>query len=82
MLKNGEDFLDEIIMDDFREAWTCKFHAFDGTLLYHTVEPANLQAMMATQFKDFATGQRRADMVSCKGLPTRNASLTGISSNP
>lgn len=62
MKQTGEDFLDEVIMDDFRKAWTCKFVAFDGTLLYSTAEPANLQAMLATQFKDFETGKRRADM--------------------
>ena len=33
--------------------------AFDGSLVLETAEPANIQAMLATQFDDFSVGHRR-----------------------
>ncbi len=36
--------------------------AFDGNAMYLTADPANLQAMLATQFQDFETGKRRYDV--------------------
>ena len=51
-------------MQDFQNASTVKLTAFDGNTLLSTVEPANLQAMLATQFKDFAVGSRRYNSFS------------------
>ena len=50
--------------EDFENASTVKVKTFDGNVLLSTVEPANMQAMFATQFKDFDVGQRRYDAFS------------------
>lgn len=57
--KSGEDILDDILVPDFKDASTVQVTAFDGSHMVNTVEPANLQAMLATQFKDFEVGKRR-----------------------
>lgn len=57
--QSGEDFLDDILAEDFREANTIQKTAFDYTHMINTREPANLQAMLATQFNDFEIGPRR-----------------------
>lgn len=44
---------------DTQHAPTVNLYGFDGTKMIETVEPANLQAMLATQFKDFEVGRRR-----------------------
>jgi cytochrome P450 len=59
MNKTGEDIFDDILMSDFKHAWTVQVRAFDGSAMLHTNEPANLQAMLATQFHDFITSERR-----------------------
>lgn len=59
MKTSGEDMLDDIVAEDFQSAWTVQFKAFDSTPIIHTIEPENLQAMLATQFHDFGVGQRR-----------------------
>ena len=48
-------------MEDYSDAWTVQLMVFDGNTLLNTVEPANLQAMLATKFKDFSVGRRRYD---------------------
>lgn len=57
--ETGEDILDDFLMTDFKDSSTVKLRVFDGNTLLSTVEPANIQALLATQFKDFATGSRR-----------------------
>lgn len=56
---SGEDILDDILVPDFRDSSTVQVTAFDGSHMINTVEPANLQAILATQFKDFEVGSRR-----------------------
>ena len=56
---SGEDFMDDILVPDFEQTSTIKFTAFDGNTLVSTIEPVNIQAILATQFKDFAVGSRR-----------------------
>ncbi|EMC93361.1 hypothetical protein BAUCODRAFT_238317 [Baudoinia panamericana UAMH 10762] len=57
--QNKEDLLDDIIAERFNRAYTHQARGFDGSLNMGTIDPANIQAMLATQFKDFETGQRR-----------------------
>ena len=57
--KTGEDIIDDILAEDLRDASTIRSTTLDGTRLILTTEPRNLQAMLATQFKDFETGQMR-----------------------
>ena len=57
--KSGEDILDDILVPDFKDSSTVQVTAFDGSHMINTVEPANLQAMLATQFRDFEVGGRR-----------------------
>ena len=59
--ESGEDVLDDIIGHDFQDASTVKIRVFDGNTLLSTIEPANIQALLATQFKDFSVGKRRYD---------------------
>ena len=47
---------------DLKDAATVQFRAFDGRTMYQTADPANLQAMLATQFKEFVAGHRRYDV--------------------
>lgn len=55
----GEDLFDDIISPDFAHAATIREKSFDGSTNLHTIDPANLQAMLATQFHDFESGQFR-----------------------
>ena len=57
--ETGEDVLDDIVAEDLEHAATIRFTTFDGAKALLTVEPANLQAMLATQFEDFSVGHRR-----------------------
>ncbi|CZT17218.1 related to cytochrome P450 family protein [Ramularia collo-cygni] len=59
MRKAREDLLDDIFGDDVRIASTTQRTQFEGTTSLLTVEPANVQAMLATQFKDFELGAMR-----------------------
>lgn len=59
MRKAGEDLLDDIFGDDVKLSWTTQRTQFEGTTSLLTVEPANVQAMLATQFKDFKLGTMR-----------------------
>lgn len=57
--KTGEDILDDIIAADFGDRHTIKKTVISGEELIFTRDPANLQAMLATQFSDFETGPMR-----------------------
>lgn len=59
MEETGEDFLDDILVPDTQHAHTVYLYGFEGTKVLETVEPANIQALLATQFKDFELGSRR-----------------------
>lgn len=59
MKKTGEDILDDIVSEDFNSGSTVQFKAFDRTPIISTIEPENVQAMLATQFHDFGVGSRR-----------------------
>lgn len=56
---SGEDLIDDIIVRQYDDANTYTHRNFDGSWSVATAEPANLQAMLGTQFKDYATGERR-----------------------
>ncbi|KAI7366139.1 cytochrome P450 [Hortaea werneckii] len=57
--KTGEDIIDDILAEDLRDASTVKSTTLDGSRLILTTEPSNIQAMLATQFKEFETGRMR-----------------------
>jgi cytochrome P450 len=57
MRKTGEDLLDDIVAEDVKHASTVQFTAFDQNSILLTIEPANLQAMLAVQFSDFELGK-------------------------
>ena len=59
MKHTGVDILDDVFAELFEPAKTTKSTGFEGSVSVATIEPANLQAMLATQFKDFEVGQRR-----------------------
>ena len=66
MRKSGEDFLDDVIGSDFVEANTNQRRLFEGSRMITTIEPANMQAILATQFHDFITGSRYVPLlVTC-----------------
>ncbi|KAG5357117.1 Cytochrome P450 52A13 [Yarrowia sp. C11] len=46
--------------------YTCKTTVF-GVDMYHTVDPENLKAVLATQFKDFCLGERHAQFLPVLG---------------
>lgn len=51
--------MDDHILPDTQYASTVYLYGFEGTRVLQTVEPANIQAILATQFKDFELGRRR-----------------------
>ncbi|KAI7368735.1 cytochrome P450 [Hortaea werneckii] len=57
--KTGEDIIDDILAEDLRNASTVRSTALDGSRLILTTEPVNIQAVLATQFKEFETGRMR-----------------------
>ncbi|KAK3117919.1 hypothetical protein LTR53_000211 [Teratosphaeriaceae sp. CCFEE 6253] len=59
MKATGEDILDDIISEDFKDGSTMGRTSFEGSTVLSTIEPANLQAILATQFEDFETGNLR-----------------------
>ncbi|KAF2718177.1 cytochrome P450 [Polychaeton citri CBS 116435] len=58
-IRAGADILDDLISREFEKP-TTKKTVLDATDLITTMDPANLQAMLATQFTDFETGKKRA----------------------
>lgn len=57
--KTGEDIIDDILAEDLKDASTVKSTTLDGSRMILTTEPSNVQAMLATQFKEFETGRMR-----------------------
>jgi hypothetical protein len=57
--KSGEDILDDILGGEFKNASTFQMTMVEGSCVLTTTEPANLQAMLATQFNNFDTGKMR-----------------------
>ncbi|KAJ9635358.1 hypothetical protein H2199_008360 [Coniosporium tulheliwenetii] len=58
--RHGLDLLDDLIMARYRSMGRNTFTSTAlGTTVLSTVEPANLQAILATKFKDFEIGPRR-----------------------
>ncbi|KAK5127192.1 hypothetical protein LTR85_008554 [Meristemomyces frigidus] len=62
--RSGEDIIDDIIGGDFLDSNTVQRKGFEGSKIISTIEPANVQAILATQFKDFETGHRRYQQLS------------------
>ena len=56
---SGEDIIDDILVPDFDDAKTFANMRFTGSTVVATAEPANIQALLATQFEDYATGEAR-----------------------
>jgi cytochrome P450 len=56
-----EDMLDDAIAEPFQlfGVNTTYEKLFEGQQMYFTLEPANIQALLATQFQDFGTGHER-----------------------
>lgn len=59
MTESGEDLLDDLVAPAHVRAATVYLYGFEGSKVIQTVDPANLQAMLATQFDDFELGKRR-----------------------
>ncbi|TKA75137.1 hypothetical protein B0A49_05294, partial [Cryomyces minteri] len=58
--KSGEDLLDDIFFQRFLdEGWTMQCTTLFGVQIIQTVDPQNVQAVLATKFKDFEVGERR-----------------------
>jgi cytochrome P450 len=62
--KTGQDVLDDIIGPKFQRAATYSATAIDGSPILTTTDPANIQAMLATRFEDFDTGELRYKQLS------------------
>jgi cytochrome P450 len=48
-----------LVAEDLKDSATVEWTSFDGSLGFETSEPANIQAILATQFDDFSVGYRR-----------------------
>lgn len=59
LVTSGEDLLDDIIAKELQDATTVEATSFTGSQALETSEPANIQAVLATQFDDFSTGDVR-----------------------
>ncbi|KAK5681002.1 hypothetical protein LTS10_006762 [Elasticomyces elasticus] len=57
--RSGEDWLDDVFAVDFEDVSTVQRKGFEGSMMLTTIEPANLQAFLATQFDEFETGKQR-----------------------
>jgi cytochrome P450 len=59
--RKGKDIFDDIIVPRFRQtqSWTMEATGLFGQDIITTAEPKNVQALLATKFKDFETGARR-----------------------
>jgi cytochrome P450 len=58
---DGQDILDDLVIPRFAKlnATTIVGTGLFGAQITDTIDPQNLQALLATQFKDFGTGERR-----------------------
>ncbi|KAF2172859.1 hypothetical protein M409DRAFT_16813 [Zasmidium cellare ATCC 36951] len=59
IVNNGGDVIEDGFGRLFEHANTVQATQFDGSVEIDTIEPANIQAMLATQFKDFGMGKMR-----------------------
>ncbi|KIW07572.1 uncharacterized protein PV09_01527 [Verruconis gallopava] len=61
-VSHGEDILDDLVIPAFRalNAYTTEGTGLFGQKMTTTIEPRNIQALLATNFKDFGTGERRS----------------------
>ncbi|KAL0939888.1 Cytochrome P450 52A2 [Colletotrichum truncatum] len=60
--KNGGDLIDDIFEKDYQtNGPTYTMPGFFSRRTLHTVEPANIQAILATKFKDFDLGELRIE---------------------
>ncbi|KAF2773536.1 cytochrome P450 monooxygenase CYP52G11 [Teratosphaeria nubilosa] len=57
--KTGEDLLDDVMTEEFGDKTTFKKTTHDGTTLIQTIEPVNVQTLLALKFNDYETGSRR-----------------------
>jgi len=57
---DAESRLMELFLFHFRQTGSTLEQKFLGTKAYGTIEPANLEAIFSTNFKDFGMGPRRA----------------------
>ncbi|OAL42680.1 cytochrome P450 alkane hydroxylase [Pyrenochaeta sp. DS3sAY3a] len=57
---DAESRLMELFLFHFRQTGSTLEQKFLGTKAYGTIEPANLEAILSTNFKDFGMGPRRA----------------------
>jgi hypothetical protein len=60
--RDGKDLLDDMVIPMFQKlkATTIAGTGLFGAQIATTMEPKNIQALLATHFKDFATGERRS----------------------
>lgn len=61
---SGEDLIDDIVAEDFIGVDTLRGKTFSGQRVVATIEPANIQSVLATHFKDYETGERRHQAVA------------------
>jgi cytochrome P450 len=61
-VSNGTDLLDDMVVPRFKalNATTTWDIGLFGKQVVDTIEPRNIQALLATNFKDFGTGERRS----------------------
>jgi cytochrome P450 len=61
-VSDGQDILDDLVIPRFQKlgATTIVGTGLFGAEITDTIDPQNLQALLATQFKDFGTGERRS----------------------
>lgn len=61
-VSNGKDLLDDLVIPRFGKlnATTIAGTGLFGQRITDTIDPQNLQALLATNFKDFGTGERRS----------------------
>ncbi|TEA18334.1 Cytochrome P450 52A5 [Colletotrichum sidae] len=59
-IRRGGDFLDDVVEGNYKtHGSTYSMAGFFGPAEVHTVDPANIQAILATKFQDFKLGERR-----------------------
>ena len=60
ILSNGGDLLDDIVVKRFNETGKSRESvSFFGRMIFSTIEPKNIQTIMALKFKDFEIGEIR-----------------------
>ena len=61
-VSEGKDILDDLVIPRFQKlnATTIQGVGLMGAKITDTIDPQNIQALLATNFKDFGTGERRS----------------------